>query len=116
LEEDAVEIMAEITRSLAEHYDMQFERQGGDRRHIHLLYPADPKIVPGQMVLLFKSITDQEVFRRKPAFKKELGGEEFWSYGHYVGTVGKRGNWRIVQPYVQELGKQREELRQLTLF
>ena len=79
-----VEIMAEVTHSFAERYDMEFERLGGDRGHIHLLCSADQKIILGQMVRMFKSITGQEVFLSKPAFKEELWGGEFCSYGYYV--------------------------------
>jgi putative transposase len=116
LEEDVVGIIAEVMRGLEERYDMEFERLGCDGDHIHLLCSAHPKIAPGQIVRVFKSITGRELFRRKPELKKELWGGEFWTDGYYVGTVGERGDWRVVERYVQEQGKAREELRQLTLF
>ncbi len=42
-----VTIISEVTRGLAERYDMEFERLGYDRNHIHLLCSAHPKIAPG---------------------------------------------------------------------
>ncbi len=33
-----------------------------------------------------------------------------------VATVGERGNWRVVEKYVQSQGKAVGELRQLSLF
>ena len=45
-----------------------------------------------------------------------LWGGEFWSDGYYVGTVGERGNWSIVEKYVREQGKPNEELKQLSMF
>ncbi len=75
--------------------------------YIHLMCSADPKVLPWQMVRRFKSIWDQAVFRGKPSFKKELWGEKFWSYVHYVRTVRERGNWQVVQQYVQDLDKPR---------
>jgi putative transposase len=116
LQEDGVGIIVEVMHGLEERYDMEFERLGCDRDHIHLLCSAHPKIAPGQIVRVFKSITGRELFRRKPELKKELWGGEFWTDGYYVGTVGERGDWRVVERYVQEQGKPREELRQLTLF
>ena len=116
LDEDVVGIIAEVMRGLEERYDMEFERLGCDGDHIHLLCSAHPKIAPGQIVRVFKSITGRELFRRKTELKKELWGGEFWTDGYYVGTVGERGDWRVVERYVQEQGKAREVLRQLTLF
>lgn len=116
LQENIVGIIVEVMHGLEERYDMEFERLGCDRDHIHLLCSAHPKIAPGQIVRVFKSITGRELFRRKPELKKELWGGEFWTDGYYVGTVGERGDWRVVERYVQEQGKPREELRQLTLF
>ena len=116
LQEDVVGIIVEVMHGLEERYDMEFERLGCDRDHIHLLCSAHPKIAPGQIVRVFKSITGRELFRRKPELKKELWGGEFWTDGYYVGTMGERGDWRVVERSVQEQGKPREELRQLTLF
>ncbi len=116
LAEDVVEIIVEATRGIAERYDMEFERLGCDRDHIHLLCSAHPKIAPGQIVRVFKSITGRELFRQKPALKTELWGGQFWADGYYVGTVGEGGNWRVVEHYVQNQGSPREDLRQLPLF
>ena len=116
LADDVVEIIVDVARGLAERYDIEFEQLGCDRNHIHLLCSAHPKIAPGQIVRLFKSITGRELFRRKPALKKELWGGEFWSDGYDVGTVGEGGNWQVVELYVQKQGESREDLRQLTLF
>ena len=116
LADDVVEIIVDVSRGLAERYDIEFEQLGCDRNHIHLLCSAHPKIAPGQIVRVFKSITGRELFRRKPALKKELWGGEFWSDGYYVGTVGEGGNWQVVEQYVEKQGEPREELRQLTLF
>ena len=50
------------------------------------------------------------------SLKEELWGGRFWSSGYYVGTVGERGNWAMVEKYVLEQGKPKEDLRQLTLW
>ena len=73
-------------------------------------------MAPGRIVQIFKSITAREVFRRRPSLKKELWGGEFWSDGYYVATVGERGNWDVVERYVQKQGRPKANLQQLPLF
>jgi len=48
--------------------------------------------------------------------KRALWGGQFWTDGYYVATVGERGEWKVVERYVRNQGKPREELRQLKLF
>jgi len=69
---EVVEIMVETAEGIAERYAIEMEAIGCDKDHIHLLCGAHPKIAPGRIVQMFKSITAREIFRRKPAAKKEL--------------------------------------------
>ncbi len=116
LDKDVVRIIVETAKGIEERYDIEMERIGCDKDHIHLLCLAHPKIAPGQIVRIFKSITAKEIFRRKPTVKRILWGGEFWTDGYYVGTVGERGNWSVVEEYVVKQGKPKEELRQMDLF
>ena len=116
LDEEVVGIILETAREIAERYEIEFEQVGCDRDHIHLLCSAHPKVAPGEIVRIFKSITAREIFRRKPSVKKALWGGEFWTDGYYVATVGERGNWAVVERYVRNQGKPKDELRQLKLF
>jgi putative transposase len=92
------------------------ERMGRDGDHIHLLCGAHPKMAAGKIVQIFKGITAREIFRRKPPMRRELWGSEFWSDGYYVGTVGERGNWSVVEQYIIDQGKPKEEPQQPKLF
>lgn len=116
LSEEVLGIIVETVQGIEERYDIEMERLGCDREHIHLLCTAHPKISPGQVVRVFKSITAREIFRRKPELKRELWGGEFWTDGYYVATVGERGDWKLVEEYVKSQGKPKEELRQLDLL
>ena len=116
LDEEVVGIIIETAKGISERYDIEIEKIGCDLDHIHLLCSAHPKIAPGQIVRIFKSITAKEIFRKKPSIKKELWGGEFWTDGYYVGTVGERGNWSTVEKYIEKQGKPKKELRQLELF
>ena len=116
LSEEVLGVIVETVQEIEERYDIEMERLGCDREHIHLLCTAHPKISPGQVVRVFKSITAREIFRRKPELKRELWGGEFWTDGYYVATVGERGDWKLVEEYVKSQGKPKEELRQLDLL
>ena len=107
--------LREITRGIGERYSIHIEALGCDKNHVHLLCGAHPKLSPGRIVQIYKSITAREIFRREPWLRRELWGGEFWSDGYFVATVGERGDWSVVESYVQNQGKPKEDLRQLEL-
>lgn len=116
MDEEVVGIIRDTAVGIQERYEIYIEAMGFDGDHIHLLCGGHPKIAPGQIVRIFKSITAREIFGRKPEVKKELWGGEFWTDGYYVATVGERANWGTVEKYVQSQGRPKEELRQIRLF
>ncbi len=88
---------------------MEFEQLGCDKDHVHLLSTAHPKIAPGQIVRVFKSITgERELFKRKPDLKRDLWCGKFWADGYYVATVGERADWGVVERYVKKQNKSKE--------
>lgn len=116
LDNEVVEIIRETAIGIAERYEIEIEAMGMDKDHIHVLCGGHPKLSPGQIVRIFKSITAKEIFKRKPQIKKELWGGEFWTDGYYVATVGERANWETVEKYIQRQGKPKEDLKQIRLF
>jgi hypothetical protein len=62
---------------------MEFERLGDVKCHIHMLYPANPKIMPWQLVRMLKSITGREVLGG-PGLQETVMGRRVFSYGYYV--------------------------------
>ena len=116
VDSEVTAIIQETAEGISERYAIDIEAIGCDKDHIHLLCGAHPKVAPGRIVQIFKSITAREIFRRKPLVKKELWGGEFWTDGYYVATVGERGDWDTVEKYVQKQGKPKAELQQLKLF
>ena len=101
LDPEVANIIQETAEGIAERHSIEMEAIGCDKDHIHLLCGSHPKVAPGRIVQIFKSITAREIFRRKPSVKKELWGGEFWTDGYYVATVGERGNWDKIEQYVQ---------------
>ncbi len=116
LDNEVTNIIIETAEGITERYAIEMEAIGIDKDHIHLLCSAHPKVAPGRIVQIVKSITAREIFLRKPTVKKELWGGEFWTDGYYVATVGERANWDTVEKYVQKQGQPKAELRQLKLF
>lgn len=116
LDKEVVEIIRETAIGIEERYEIEIEAMGMDKDHIHVLCGGHPKLSPGQIVRIFKSITAKEIFKRKPQIKKELWGGEFWTDGYYVATVGERANWETVEKYVQGQGNPKEDLKQIRLF
>jgi putative transposase len=116
LDEMVVKIIEETAEGIQQRYAIEMEALGMDKNYIHLLFSAHPKISPGEIVRIFKSITAREIFRRYPQIRKELWGGEFWSDRYYAATVGERGNWSQVERYVQKQGKPKEDLKQIRLF
>ncbi len=115
LDREVVEIIRDTAVGIQERYEIEIEALGMDKDHIHVLCGGHTKLSVGRIVQIFKSVTAREIFRRKPSVKEELWGGEFWTDGYYVATVGEKANWSTVEKYVQRQGKQRGELRQLSL-
>jgi putative transposase len=109
-------IIQETAAEIAERFPIEREAMGTDKNHIQLRCSAHPKVAPGRIVQIFKSITAREIFRRKPSVKRVLWGGEFWADGYYVATVEERANWQTVERYVQRQGQPQEDLRQLRMF
>jgi len=116
LDEVVTTIMQETAAEIAERFPIEMEAIGTDQNHIHLLCSAHPKVAPGRIVQIFKSITAREIFRRKLAVKRVLWGEEFWTDGYYMATVGEQANWQTVERHVQRQGQLQEDLLQLRMF
>jgi putative transposase len=116
LDEMVVKIIEETAEGIQECYAIEMEALGMDQDHIHLLCGTHPKISPGEIVRVFKTLLPERYFKGILRIKKELWGGEFWSDGYYVATVGERGKWSKVEEYVQRQGKPKEYLKQIKLF
>jgi len=111
LSEEITKKIKTVSLEIQERYQIEMEQVGCDHDHIHLLCSAHPKYAIGVIVQRYKSITAKQLFLAYPELKKELWGGEFWSDGYYVATVGERGNWSVVEKYVQNQGKKPEDVQ-----
>jgi len=108
--------ISKLALEIGQRYDIEFEKLGYDKDHIHILTSFPPKYGGSDVVRIFKSLTAKHLFKQFPALKQDLWGGEFWSDGFYLTTVSERGNWQAVEKYIASQGKTREELHQLPLF
>ncbi len=106
----------EIAKEIESRYEINFENIGTDGNHIHILCSFHPKYKGSQIVGMFKRITARELFKRFPQLRKSLWGGELWSDGYYLATVSERGNWQVVNRYVENQGKTEDEQLKLTLW
>ncbi len=116
LDKEVIKIITDTAKEVEHRFPFEFEALGMESDHVHILCQAHPKVAPGKIVQIFKSITARQIFKLKPEVKKELWGGQFWTDGYYVGTVGEKANWYTMEQYVINQGKPKESLKQLTLF
>lgn len=107
-----------MCQQIGESYELIYLEIGLDEDHAHFLIQSIPPYEPTKIVRITKSITGREMFKRHPEIKKQLWGGNFWTSGYYINTVGKNGNERVIQNYVQNQGNQYRQIhrQQLELF
>ncbi len=108
LEPPVVAELVRISQEIGERYEIEIECLGADKDHVHLICSAHPKLAPGQVARIYKSLTAREVFLALPQLRKRLWGGEFWSDGYYVETVAQRGTWEALVRYVERQGAKPE--------
>ena len=107
--------MNEVTSGFKARYHIDVQTVGYDGDHVHILYRFLPKYSAGQVIRLIKSITSRLLFIRFPEIKRQLWGGEFWSDGHYIGTISPRGDKGVIENYIRNQGREKE-VKQLRLF
>ena len=112
------QIIKETCLGISKRYEIEFIEIGTDQDHVHFLIQSVPKNSPTKIIQTVKSITAREVFRQAPEVKRKLWGGEFWSDGYYVATIGQHGSEETIRKYVQNQGKEYQQLhvQQLKLF
>jgi REP element-mobilizing transposase RayT len=114
--------LKEICLEIEKRYEIQFLEIGSEPDHVHFLVQSVPAYSPTSIVQKIKSITARKIFEKCPEVKKELWGEEFWTRGYYIGTVGEHGDEQTIARYVRNQGRNPEayekiyESKQLELF
>ncbi len=79
LDPEVSRIIEQTSMGIQGRYAIEFEALGMDGNHIHVLCGAHPKLSPGRIAQIFKSITARAIFRRRLEVRRCLWGGEFWS-------------------------------------
>lgn len=118
-EAEVDEVLKETCLEIEKRYHMKFLEIGTDKDHVHFLVQSVPTYSVTKIVMLIKSLTAREIFKRCPQVKKKLWGGELWTDGYFASTVGRHGDERMIGNYVKKQGDTYEKLyeaRQLKLF
>lgn len=111
LYDKAKQTLHQTLREIELRYELSIEQVGDDGDHVHILISFHPKYSIAEVVRKLKSITARELFKRLPELKKQLWGGEFWSDGYYASTVGTGGNKTVVERYIKNQGKNKNDLQ-----
>jgi REP element-mobilizing transposase RayT len=116
---DSVEAtLKEVCIEIGQRYEIHYLEIGTDENHVHFLIQSVPAMTVSKMVGITKSITAREIFKRHKEVRRVLWGGHFWTSGFYMNTVGRYGNEKVIQAYVEGQGKKYKRVHrdQLTLF
>lgn len=111
--------ITEICVEIEKRYEIKFLEIGTDEDHIHFLVQSIPTCSITKLVMMIKSLTVREVFKKCPHVKKQLWGGEFWSDGYFASTVGKHGDESMIRKYVKNQRNNYDQLHsdhQLVMF
>ena len=108
-----------VCLEIEKRYQIKFLEIGTDKDHVHFLVQTVPSYSVTKLVMMIKSLTARQLFKRCPDIKKQLWGGEFWTDGYFASTVGKHGDEEMIATYVKNQGKTYQPLHkdyQLELF
>ena len=116
--EGVEQTLKEVCGDIGRRYEIHYVEIGADENHVHFLIQSVPMMMPSRLVQITKSITAKEIFKRHKEVKKVLWGGHFWTSGFYMNTVGRYGNEKVIQAYVENQGKKYKRIHrdQLELF
>jgi len=116
--EEVEKTLKEVCIEISKRYEVRYIEIGADEDHVHFLVQSVPVMRPSEIVRLTKSISAREIFKRHPELRKILWGGHVWTSGYYMNTVGRYGNEKMIQTYVENQGKEYKRIHrdQLTMF
>ena len=102
-----------IFRGIEERYFLKFHAIGTDENHLHILVEGPPRYSPSQVMQICKSITATQLFKQLPHVKDELWGGHFWTEGGHIDTVGDGYGVEAMKKYIQNQGRDQNQLKLL---
>jgi putative transposase len=75
--------------------------------HVHLSLTAPPRIAPAKAVAILKSVSTKLLFKRYKWLKNFYWGDEIWSAGYFVCSIGSGLTREAIEKYIQEQSAER---------
>ncbi|HIH38472.1 IS200/IS605 family transposase [Candidatus Woesearchaeota archaeon] len=111
LTDEVSKYLKEILLGIGKRYYLQFHAMGTDEDHLHILVEAAPRYSPSQVMMICKSITAKETFKRFPKLREELWGGHFWTEGGHIDTVGDGYGEEQMKEYIRKQGGDPNQLK-----
>ena len=89
-DDEVDEVLKDVCLDIENRYQIKFLEIGTDKDHVHFLLQSYSVT---KIVMMIKSISAQEVFRRCPKVKKLLWGSEMWTDGWVLCLNGRKA-WK----------------------
>ncbi len=103
--------LKEILTGISQRYYLFFHAIGTDEDHLHILVEAAPRYSPSQIMMICKSITAKEIFKKFPKLRDELWGGHFWTEGGHIDTVGDGYGEAQMKEYIRKQGRDAGQLK-----
>ena len=82
--------IGEILAEISERFEIWYDEVGFEEDHVHILCGAHQEKSPSWVIMITKSKTGRQIFKKFPELRKELWGGKFWSAGKYIGAVANK--------------------------
>jgi putative transposase len=73
--------------------------------HVHWFVEAPPRLSPGEIMNIVKSVTAREMFQKFPEMRQVYWRGKLWAKGYYAATVGDKVTAEAVRRYIKNQGK-----------
>jgi REP-associated tyrosine transposase len=106
--------LGEVFRELARRKECEILEGHLMLDHAHMLISIPPKYAVSQVVGFIKGESAIHIVREFFGRRKSFTGEEFWSRGYHVSTVGR--NEEAIRRYIKEQEREDRRIDQLKLY
>jgi putative transposase len=106
--------LGEVFRRLAEQKESRIEEGHLLVDHVHIMISIPPKYSVSQVVGYIKGKSAIHLARTYGERKQNYAGQNFWSRGYFVSSVGR--DEAVIRDYIRNQEKEDERLDQLNLW
>ncbi len=106
--------LGEVFRKLAEQKESRIEEGHLQIDHVHMMISIPPKCAVSQVVGFIKGKSAIHLARVYGEQKQNYAGQNFWSRGYFVSTVGR--DEATTREYIRNQEKEAQRLDQMNLW